>query len=415
MIHITAAEGKYYFSEVATLASGQSTSVDEKIMTLDQLEDLKDSYQTGRLIMSSGDYTKVLSLIIGEKSGGGTASYPSFTGNADKVLTVNDTEDGVEWKTVSSGGGSGGGINVIEYDPSLYEITADTVVDTDFVPVNGTCTYNTTTKEIEIANPIMLNNIVRSDEGAYNAEYIGIKLNSEFNTGELTIDATNCTSTFGMVLIPPTMTLEDFLTNYHNYDYSSTPSSNPVNPSEIFGRVEDGWKFHTLSNDGYQSYMRIWSELNLMSMTLVVGSYLTTYAQLYPNMSVEEVLSVVKSTGHDPLQPFFIDLTNGVFIYNIKEYDLYFFMLAHGDADTTATLAATDKLKITHTLSEKVNAVPATAVDGDFLHIGENMIANNLLGKTILPSTFVQLYDNKTKMIIHGDQSNQGVTNDQPV
>ena len=38
-------------------------------------------------------------------SGGGTASYPSFTGNAGKVLAVNATEDGVEWITLPSGGG----------------------------------------------------------------------------------------------------------------------------------------------------------------------------------------------------------------------------------------------------------------------------------------------------------------------
>ena len=40
-----------------------------------------------------------LSTVIGGCSGGGTASYPSFTGNAGKVLTVNATEDGVEWST----------------------------------------------------------------------------------------------------------------------------------------------------------------------------------------------------------------------------------------------------------------------------------------------------------------------------
>ena len=97
MIHITAAEGKYYFSEVATLASGQSTSVDEKIMTLSQLEGLKDAYQTGRLIMSPEDYTKLLTVIRDRQSG--KASYPSFTGNAAKVLAVNATEDDVEWTT----------------------------------------------------------------------------------------------------------------------------------------------------------------------------------------------------------------------------------------------------------------------------------------------------------------------------
>ena len=34
----------------------------------------------------------------------GSIDYPTFTSNAAKVLTVNATEDGVEWTTVSSGG-----------------------------------------------------------------------------------------------------------------------------------------------------------------------------------------------------------------------------------------------------------------------------------------------------------------------
>ena len=36
-------------------------------------------------------------VVLGGSSGGGTVSYPSFTGNANKVLTVTPTEDGVEW------------------------------------------------------------------------------------------------------------------------------------------------------------------------------------------------------------------------------------------------------------------------------------------------------------------------------
>mgnify|MGYP003612911857 FL=1 len=39
-----------------------------------------------------------LGAIISNPSGGGTASYPSLTGNAVKVLTVNATEDDVEWR-----------------------------------------------------------------------------------------------------------------------------------------------------------------------------------------------------------------------------------------------------------------------------------------------------------------------------
>ena len=38
-------------------------------------------------------------IISNPSSGGGTASYPSLTGNAAKVLTVNATEDDVEWTT----------------------------------------------------------------------------------------------------------------------------------------------------------------------------------------------------------------------------------------------------------------------------------------------------------------------------
>ena len=67
-------------------------NIDEQTLTPDQLEGLKDGYETGRLIISSGDYTKLFTAIE-------TAPYSSLTGNADKVLTVNDTEDGVEWTT----------------------------------------------------------------------------------------------------------------------------------------------------------------------------------------------------------------------------------------------------------------------------------------------------------------------------
>lgn len=43
--------------------------------------------------------------LVSVSGGGGGASYPSFAGNAGKVLAVNITEDGVEW--ITDGGGSG--------------------------------------------------------------------------------------------------------------------------------------------------------------------------------------------------------------------------------------------------------------------------------------------------------------------
>ena len=52
----------------------------------------------------------------------GGASYPSFTGNAGKVLAVNGTEDGVEWVTVSGGGGGGG--TAPEFNIYRHEVAA---------------------------------------------------------------------------------------------------------------------------------------------------------------------------------------------------------------------------------------------------------------------------------------------------
>ncbi len=404
IINVISRTDAYILIRDLNLKPKAAGTIDVDTLILSELKSLRNLSMANDIIISEIDFNYIVDKIVSMSggSGGGTASYPSFTGNADKVLTVNATEDDVEWKTaVTGGGGSGGGINVIEYDPSLHEVVLDTVVGADFVPVNGTCTYNTTTKDIEIATPIMLNNVVRLGGGTYNAEYVGVKLNNEFNAGELTIDVTNCTSNFGMVLIPPTMTLEDFLTNYHGYSYSYEPSYNPVNPSEIFGRVGDNWEYRTLNNDGYGGGP-VYGGTNLMSLTLVVATYLTAYSQIYSNMSEEEVVSLLEHDGFNLQEPVFIDLSNtSTAIRNIKEYDLYFFMLAQGNSGTTGTLAPTDKLKITHTLSEKVNIVPAEAVDGDFLHLLGYV---KLLGKDLVSGDFVQLYDNTSKMIVHANQ-----------
>jgi hypothetical protein len=59
--------------------------------------------------------------------------YPSFAGNAAKVLTVNATEDDVEWTTVSSGGGVGsvnGQTGVVVLDADDVGATTQTYVDT---------------------------------------------------------------------------------------------------------------------------------------------------------------------------------------------------------------------------------------------------------------------------------------------
>ena len=66
-----------------------------------------------------------------------TPSYPSFTGNAGKVLVVNATEDGVEWVTLPSGGGE----NIPDSDfTKVTYIKTDTSnpmwVDAEYTPEN---------------------------------------------------------------------------------------------------------------------------------------------------------------------------------------------------------------------------------------------------------------------------------------
>ena len=107
MIRLIGLEGKIFVLDLATdmegtisLTGGISKDVDENICTLEELKYIDMSVKTKRVSMSSGDYTKLLAALEDKQSGGGTASYPSFTGNADKVLTVNATEDGVEWMTL---------------------------------------------------------------------------------------------------------------------------------------------------------------------------------------------------------------------------------------------------------------------------------------------------------------------------
>ena len=112
MIRLIGVVGKVFVLDLASdmegtisITGGISKDVDENICTLEELKYIETSFKTKRVSMSSGDYTKLLAALEDKQSGGGTASYPSFTGNAGKVLTVNATEDGVEWTTVSAQAG----------------------------------------------------------------------------------------------------------------------------------------------------------------------------------------------------------------------------------------------------------------------------------------------------------------------
>ena len=109
MIRLTGVEGKLFVLDLVSdmegtisLTGGISKDVDENICTLEELKYIETSFKTKRVLMSEGDFTKLLTAIEDKQYGGGTAPYPSFTGNATKVLTVNAAEDDVEWTTAAT-------------------------------------------------------------------------------------------------------------------------------------------------------------------------------------------------------------------------------------------------------------------------------------------------------------------------
>ena len=87
-------------------------------------------------------------IISNPSGGGGTASYPSLTGNADKVLTVNATEDDVEWKAVSSGSVSSvnGQTGVVVLDADAVGATTQAYVDQEVDDLNSTLSTSISSK-----------------------------------------------------------------------------------------------------------------------------------------------------------------------------------------------------------------------------------------------------------------------------
>ena len=98
-VNIVSNTNAYVIIKNLNLKPGASGTIDVDILVLSELKSLRNLSLAGDIIISANDFNYIVDKIA-TISGEGTASYPSFTGNADKVLTVNATEDGVEWTTV---------------------------------------------------------------------------------------------------------------------------------------------------------------------------------------------------------------------------------------------------------------------------------------------------------------------------
>lgn len=357
-------------------------------------------------------------------SSGGTADYPSFTGNANKVLAVKATEDGVEWKAVSSGGGSGGGINVIEYDPSLHEVIDHTVVGTDYVPTRSnpiddipTSSWNPTTGVMGVASAAQTGGYGNSNL----VEYVGLRLTPSLYgmRGSFTIDASLCEDAWGFALLEQQASggisydLRSYMTSQHYGMVEDTELSQPsafgwfLTEDDEYGRQL--WATDLFSPQYVRAELAPIATKPQGVYTFNIGAYIDIYAE-FLGLSYEQALELF-NTNFSPEQVATLLSTTCVYAIDsqlviVLKADtpyLHFFMNAYHKVSETGThpLNPTSQLTITYNLETVENAVPAEAVDGDFLHLLGNA---KLLGKDLASGDFVQLYDNTSKMIVHANQ-----------
>lgn len=98
IINVTSNTDAYVSIRDLNLKPRAAGTIDVDILIVSELKSLRNLSMANDIIISGSDFDYVVEKIA-TISGEGTASYPSLTGNADKVLTVTSTEDGVEWTT----------------------------------------------------------------------------------------------------------------------------------------------------------------------------------------------------------------------------------------------------------------------------------------------------------------------------
>ena len=107
IINVISRTDAYILIRDLNLKPRAAGTIDVDTLILSELKSLRNLYLVNDIILNINDFNYITAKIesLDSGSGSGTASYPSFTGNADKVLAVNATEDGVEWTTVSAQAG----------------------------------------------------------------------------------------------------------------------------------------------------------------------------------------------------------------------------------------------------------------------------------------------------------------------
>ncbi len=368
--------------------------------------------------------------IVGGNSGG-TADYPSFTGNANKVLAVKATEDGVEWKAVSSGGGSGGGINVIEYDPSQNEVVLS-IQNSDFIPTPASAADTRDSASWNASTGVMGVSVSTQTIQTYPnifTQQVGLRcpINLYNYRGSFTIDASQCEDAWGVGLLSRSQEIRNMagiegLDLYQYLDQQHFKNTvvgyfDLAQPQTVGAFINLNGDYHMLrwetdlfsgnyAQNGTSPLPTKPQGTYTFSIVNVVDAY-----SAFTGMPEEQVIALFESSFSESELALLLSKTL-VFCAELSAFlelkadtpFLHFFMTAYHTPDDPAgtyELNPTSQLTITYNLERVENTVPAGAVDGDFLHLLDNA---NLLNKYLVSGDFVQLYDNKTKMIVHSNQ-----------
>ena len=443
MIRLIGVVGKIFVLDLVSdmegtisLTGGVSKDVDENICTLEELKYIETSARTKRVLMSEGDFTKLLTAIENKQYGGGTAPYPSFTGNADKVLAVKATEDGVEWKTVTGGGS--GGINVIEYDPRLHEIVLSSIQNSDFIPTpasaadtRDSASWNASTGVMGVS---ISTGIIHSYPPAAATQQVGLRCLIDLSRyryrGSFTIDASQCEDAWGVGLLSRSqqirnsagidgLDLFNYLAQQHfkdtvSGDFDLDQPQTAGTFIELNGEYSvRTWGTDPTSENYYVGYGNSPQPTKPQgTYTFTIGTVVDAYSA-FSGMTEEQVIAYFQAT-YSESELALISSKTLVFCAELPAFlelkadtpFLHFFMTAYHTPDGpigTYELNPTSQLSLTFNLEEVANIPPTEAVDGDFLHLTGNA---NMFGKALTAGDFVQLYDNKTKMIVHANLDN---------
>ena len=352
---------------------------------------------------------------------------------ADKQVTLNfhlsdGTTESVSFTVPEGGGGTGGGINVIEYDPSLHKVVNYTVVGTDFQSVLGSTTQTNDTTNWNAATGVMTIANATEAPASYpnnNAEYIGLRLNPSLYglRGTFTIDASLCEDGWGFALLGretyfgfDRIDLYAYLEQQHYTTvYGGAQDLQQPQTFGMFLTEDDTYEGRVWNNDlfdnSYAARTRATYGVKPKGVyTFTIGSGVEYIMESF-GVTREHALAQIATLGPEVAAA----LIAKTLVFNTDELValelkadtpyLHLFMSAYHKESQTGThqLNPTSQLTITYDLEDTINVPPVAAVDGDFLHMTGDA---TLFGKFVGTGSFVQLYDNKTKMIVHSNLDN---------